>query len=116
MGKYRNDGNGDDHRIGPYYRRYRLEICGQTLNIMSRDEKTLSLQKTIRELKDYIKNYLRGRPMKPFYRQKTFWAAVLLAGTVFLPAFVPMAPQKMEAIRVMLIAIMAIFMRQGVEK
>ncbi len=83
---------------------------------MDKDHEKAMLRQANAELRDYIFKYLRGSPMKPFYRQKTFWTAVLLAGTVFLPAFVPMAPQKMEAIRVMLIAIMAIFMRQGIEK
>jgi hypothetical protein len=52
---------------------------------------------------------------KPFYKQKTFWSAVALASTVALPAFVPMAPAQVDAIRVLLVAVTAIFMRQGMK-
>lgn len=75
-----------------------------------------------KDLQDYIKNHLSrnciGDKMKnkPFYKQKTFWSAALLAGTVALPAFVPMTPAKVDAIRVLLVAITAIFLRQGVNK
>ena len=55
------------------------------------------------------------RKKKPFYKQKTFWAAVILAATVVAPEFVAINPGQLAAIQKLIIAIGAIFMRQGIE-
>ena len=53
--------------------------------------------------------------MKKWYQQKTFWTAVLYAGTIFAPQFIAISPGQLQTIQGLLIAIGAIFMRQGIE-
>ena len=55
------------------------------------------------------------KPKKKWYKQRTFWTMVLLAGTVVAPEFVAITPEQIGAIRTLLVAVGAIFMRDSVE-
>ena len=58
----------------------------------------------------------RGKSMKKWYRRKTVWAAIVLGASVLLPAFTSLNPEQLKAIQGVLVAAMAIFMREAIEK
>lgn len=53
---------------------------------------------------------------KPWYEQKTTWAAVLMIITAILPLLSDIvSPEQVEGIRTAVLAVAVICMRQGVE-
>ncbi len=52
--------------------------------------------------------------MKPFYKQKTFWAGIAIIITAIVPAFTELRPQQITAITTALGGLGLIFLREAV--